>query len=717
MMVAADPPAQPLRTPLDPWDSRFGFFWYNDAEIFSDSQADLDRKAAVFARVGINHVITFSCTHFRWSFRRSWDLLTEVLARVVRACHASGIRVTEHHSSHLTFNPLDEAGELLLDRVLAVRGSARASWPHLRADCDADPLVGGAPLSSFRQIDGRTGGWARTSYQGWGMCFNNPDYRRAYLAYLETLYATGIDGIMTDDVQYFGEGHACACAHCRRLYGERTGRDLPAPGADWTAWYGDYDDPTFRAWLSFKLWSTLDFHGAVKAHYEGLGIRPLRPNYCSHVLNRNWTSYALETLPDLDWIFQENCYSSIVRYSWPCWATEAPHRYAVARRRGIPPMSMFYPDRVDTLRFTWALAMSWAHVFLCTPEGASIGEQEGELRSFEKRHARLLFRTRKIARLGFYDSRRNRELYGGAESRSLPAMKSWMQACCHAGIPFDLFQTEDVEDPRFTDRYAAIVLNEVAMLSDGEIAGFRAFVERGGLCVWTGAAGTRDEHGAPREPTRLSGLWGASLPVADRGTAASREPPLERVGIGSGALLLLPGDWGLGPFRGDLMADRWQAEPVRKPFPALTSDEVAARERIAALLAGLLPGGPDLTVQGFPAGVLATVYLTEDQASLVVHLVNAAGTLDVPPGEPVGHADRIPFPRHPTGTARIEVRLPDDLSSARVRAARAIRAPSPDDPVSLEYRLCGGRVEVAFPRELLDCCCLVEIELDRSALP
>jgi len=715
--MAATPLAQPLRTPLDPWGSRFGFFWYNDAEIFRDSQADLDRKAAAFARVGINHVITFSCTHFRWSFRRSWDLLTGTLARVVEACHASGIRVTEHHSSHLTFNPLDQAGELLLDRVLTLRGSARTSWPHLREDCDADPLVDGVPLSSFRQIDGRTGRWARTSYQGWGMCFNNPGYRRAYFAYLETLYATGIDGIMTDDVQYFGEGQACACAHCRRLFRERTGRDLPAPGADWTAWYGNYGDPSFVAWLDFRLWSTLDFHRAVKAHYGSLGIRPLRPNYCSHVLNRNWTAYSLETLPDLDWVFQENCFSSIIRYSWPCWAVEAPHRYAVARRRGIPPMSMFYPDREDALRFTWALAMSWAHVFLCTPEGASISEKEGELRAFEQRHARLLFRTQKIARLGFYDSRRNRELDGGAEARSLPAMKSWMQACCHASVPFDLFQAEELADPRFLDRYAVVVLNEVAMLSDGEIAAFRSFVERGGLCVWTGATGTRDERGVPREDARLSGLWGAGVPVADRGEAASREPPLERVGIGSGALLLLPGDWGLGPFRGDLVADRWQAEPVRKPFPALTRDERAARDRIATFLAGLLPGGPDLALQGFPDGVLATVYLTRDRRSLVVHLVNAVGTLDVPAGEAVGHADPVPFPRLPAGPARIDVRLPDDPRGTTVRAACAIRAPSSDDPVALAYRSRGNRAEVTFPRELLDCACLVEIELDRPELP
>jgi hypothetical protein len=73
---------------------RFGWFWYNEEAIFSFSKDDFDRQAADFHRAGVNHVITFSSTHFRWSHRRDWALLTETLARVVRACHRHGIHVT-----------------------------------------------------------------------------------------------------------------------------------------------------------------------------------------------------------------------------------------------------------------------------------------------------------------------------------------------------------------------------------------------------------------------------------------------------------------------------------------------------------------------------------------------------------------------------------------------------------------------------------------------
>ena len=34
-----------MRTP-DPWNTRFGFFWYNDQEIFEFTKKDFDRRAA-----------------------------------------------------------------------------------------------------------------------------------------------------------------------------------------------------------------------------------------------------------------------------------------------------------------------------------------------------------------------------------------------------------------------------------------------------------------------------------------------------------------------------------------------------------------------------------------------------------------------------------------------------------------------------------------------
>ena len=692
----------PLTTPMDPWDTRFGFFWYNDQEIFHASQEDLNRQAEALAETGINHVITFSCTHFRWSFRRHWGAIEDALARVVTACHEHGIRVTEHHSSHLTFNPLNDDDVAYMDRILKVRGSTRASWPHLLEESTADPEVNGVPFSTFRQIDGRTGSWARSNYRGWCLCFNNPDYRQAYFEYLETLYALGIDGIMTDDVQWFAEGHACACGHCRSLYVDQTGYEMPAPGPDWDAWHGNTDDPSYVAWLDFRFRANEHFHGAVKAHYEGLGLRPLRPNYVSTALSRNWTAYTLEALPDLDWVFQECCFSTIIRYSWPGWAVEAWHRYAVGRWRGIPAMAMFYPDRPDAMRFTWALAMSWGVLYLATPEGFSMNEEELALRAFEREHARLLRGQERIARIGFYDSRTNRNLYGQAEARSLRGMKAWMQACYRGNVPFDLFHREELDR---LGGYDVAVLNEVAMLSDEEWTAFRSFVVNGGTLVMTGRSGERDEKGIGRPPDYLAKAWGLyRAEWVDDGGEGVVHP------VGEGRLALLAGDWGLEPFEPMHNADRWQEEEVRVPFHSVSAPDRQTRRDITALLTGLLPDGPELQADGLPEDVTVTVFGSADGQSLVVHLVNTAKTLDVAPGETIGHSDPVPLPAHHVAPVTLKVRKPESLQGGKPVAARwhepeseeaiELKVADEDERVAVEVDVkrlrCYGMVEIAF---------------------
>ncbi len=147
-----------------------------------------------------------------------WDKINKCLENIVKACHKYGIKVVEHHSSHLTFDPLDSQDWDYMERVLNKRHSSIDSWEGLRDYLTKDPIINGKPLSSFRQVDGRTGKWARLLYHGYAMCFNNPNYRLAYFSYLESVYKTGVDGIMTDDVQWFGDGHACACQYCRELF-------------------------------------------------------------------------------------------------------------------------------------------------------------------------------------------------------------------------------------------------------------------------------------------------------------------------------------------------------------------------------------------------------------------------------------------------------------------------------------------------------------------
>ena len=714
---------------FDAWDTRFAFFWYNDQEIFHDTDADLARKAEAFARVGINHVITFSATHFRWSFRRHWELLTETLARVVTACHAAGIRVTEHHSSHLTHNPVDQAGERQVEQRLRKRGSSLASWPHLREDCDADPVIDGVRPSSWRQVDGRTGRWARSAYpgrydyQGWAFCFNNPHYRRAYLAYLERLYAIGIDGIMTDDVEWFGAGHACACTTCPRL----------VPGADRPR----------SARNPGPLGSAGTETMAIGPTSPGCGSARPRPR---HFTRRSQTTTAGSASTRCDPTTASGCCTGIpTGYRWKTcltstgssrrtttpplsatrgagWAIEAAHRFAVGRWRGIPPMSMFYPDRPDTVRFCWALAMSWGHLYLATPEGRSLEHAEKRLRRFEVAHPALLRRVHRVASVGFYDSRATRELYEHAEERSVAGLIAWAQACYRRNLPFDLFQQEELDR---LPLYRVVVLNEAVFLSDAELAALRGFVRAGGTLVWTGATGSRDESGAARDAGALARFWG----IESFAEVPDGAPPVT-TGVGAGRLVRVAGDYVLGPVE-RIARPAAAGREARLPWQPVPAAHERLRDELVAFLAGLA-GGADLELQHLPADVLATVFATERGDSLAIHLVNAARTLAVPDGAPVlpdhqgglvgvqgdpgqersiGHDDPIPFPRFAGEAVRVAVRLPAALAGRSVRQA-LYHDPDVSAARPVVVAAAAGRITAALDPAWIGVYGLLQIELD-----
>lgn len=690
---------------VEPWETQFAFFWYNDEEIFRDNERDLEQKMEQLAESGVNHVITFSCTHFRWSFYDYWDLLNETLAKVVRAGHQHGILVTEHHSSELSHFIGSDVDLAYLKNILRVRKSKVESWPKMIESAKGNPvLIDDIKRSELIQIDGATGGFMPNVYHGYSMCFNNPHYRRAYFKYLESVYATGVDGIMTDDVQWLGGTpwhNGCACSHCRKSFTEKTGYELPAKGEPWSRMIGDYQNPVFLSWLDFRMRSVEEFHQAVKDHYESLELRLLRPNYCSSVLNSNDSAYALDTLPQLDWVFQESCFSTIIRYSWPQWAVEQGHRYALGRLRGIPPMTMFYPDRPDTTMFCWALAMSWGAKYLATDEGVIGNETEALLRRFESQHQRLLQNPRKVSRLAFYDSKRNRELYGHYEGSTGAWTTAWVQACIFSNLPWDLLLSGELAQ---IGNYDVIVLPDVAVLSDEEVQSFREYATQGGTVIWGGASGSLDHSGAERSPEALTSLLGLEVVSTDTGS--------ETISAGKGRIVLLANEAErVAALRGqNLMRFDADAKEQRLKHESFSDEHRQQFRELAVFTESMIPDGSRLRAVNLPEGVLATLLATNDDSALVIHLVNAADTLQIATPEGINHEDRVPFPNHTNQVIEIEIRVPDSFRGRQLSQVFAYD-PKQLEPVVLHAELDAeqAKVTVEFNISTLKEYALIEV--------
>jgi len=597
----------------NPWDARFGFFWYNDDEIFRFTEKDFDEKAKRMAETGINIVMTFSCTHFRWTMKQHWGIITKCLANVVKACHKYGILVVEHHSSHLTFDPLDEADWDRMDKVLKKRMSSIDSWDGLREYVLPKTIKG---TEGYRQIDGRTGEYARTRYSGYGKCFNNPDYRNAYFDYLETLYMeTGIDGIMTDDVQYFGNGHACTCEYCRREFKKEYGYELPEPGKSWEEFYFDFENTVFVAWQQFKKKSTLGFQEAVNEHFGKLGLKLLRPNYVSGNITFNWTGYPFEKALHLwDWVFQENCFAFVIKYSWPQFLTESRHRFNMGRIKGIPSMSMFYPDRYDSFYFSWALCMAWGQLFTATPEGGDMCSIEKKFRDFEKKYADILFNQKKKADVTIYWSYETANFCNPEKCRHITAVKSWTQALTFAGYSTDMvFASEEKID---SDIHRVLIVPDVWMLSGKEIKKLNEFAEAGGRILFTGTPGIRRPDGTKRSFEEVSEILRDEYP--DNKTFIATTDLDDN-------------------YYEPLSVDRWEGSADRKPIPEYKADKMAFAA--SQLLKDLVK--KKIWIEDTDS--MINVYQSYDRTgkNMLIHIINAMGTMDSlsPDG---GHDDRIP---------------------------------------------------------------------------
>ena len=587
------------------------------------------------------------------------------------------------------------------DHLFAVRRSSRKSWRGLREAFLDDPeVIDNKRLSSFLMIEGNTNRPVLNAKFGQIICSNNPYYRRAYLRYLESLYATGIDGIMTDDVgmSFYG----CVCKYCRRDFREQTGFEIPPPGNEFAEWAGDYSSLSFRKYMDFKMRKVEEFHFKVKTHYESLGLRMLRPAYVAKILKYPRNVYCYQNLPAVDWGFQEAGGAHILQYSWPQWGVEQAVQFALARYKNVPSMLMTYPTRRDNLILSWALAMSWGSLFTGTVEGNTNPLNEKFLRNFEIRHRNMLYRPEKISKLGFYDSLRNRELSPQFSETGGRQLKCWALSCLMENLPFDIFETEELT-ARLPE-YHVVVLNEISYLSQWELLEFRKFVMNGGTLVWTGNTGKYGDFGTERRAEYLGTFWG----IDDKYFNSPLDADSRDIRIGGGRLILADDMFGVAEFEQEYFLDWWRNDLTckpRVPFKALSAEAKEIRKQSIDFLKNLLPDGSYFECENLPEGVLVSMFMSRSRNAFLMHIVNTSGVLDLPDGQMISHDDHpIPFPSH-AGKPEVNIKFKTNLP---IKNARAYNLYS-EVPANLNLQCRKGNTKISLPPEQLKDYLLIEI--------
>jgi hypothetical protein len=338
---------------------------------------------------------------------------------------------------------------------------------------------------------------------------------------------------------------------------------------------------------------------------------------------------------------------------------------------------------------------------------------------------KYLRNLRPLARVGLVYSQQSALYYGGEQAREKieePGL-GFYQALVEARIPFEMVHDHCLDDEHLA-AFRALILPNIAALSDAQCESLRAFVERGGGLVATYQTSLFDEWGVERKDFGLASLFGASYVgktqenmlnsylSLEKDTAAGAGHPLVRGFEDAGRIINAVNQVDVTP------ADQNQFTPLRivPSYPDLPMESVFTRpggahlpgayvQRVGKGRVVYFPGdldrtfwqvlavdhamllrnavewatneAPPVTVEG--QGIL-DVALWEQKDSITLHLVNLTNPMMW--RSPVRQI--VPLPGQ-----KIALRIPSDRRVRRVHLLVAAR--------DVPYRTVGDTIHLETP--------------------
>jgi Hypothetical glycosyl hydrolase 6/Beta-galactosidase trimerisation domain len=130
--------------------------------------------------------------------------------------------------------------------------------------------------------------------------------------------------------------------------------------------------------------------------------------------------------------------------------------------------------------------------------------------SWHAKHDRHFHNVRSLARVAILASPKSVNLYDApTDEDKTDSIEAMYAVLVEGRIPFDLVHEEDLTEERLRP-YAALVLPNVALLSNAQCRALEHFVEQGGSLLATFETGLYDETGKPRPDFALGPLFGIS---------------------------------------------------------------------------------------------------------------------------------------------------------------------------------------------------------------
>ena len=480
-------------------------------------------KAKTLADAGVNavtlfwfaegkeyrHIIFDSAIYEIDTPELGFNKIYEVLKNLCDICHAEGIKVINHHG--FAFVHYNEDSDIYTRKI-------------------EELSYKGQPMKEWLCVDALTLGESMGQYSGYMLCPNNPDFRSASAAIIETFLECGVDGMMPDDISFAPNYYICVCEHCQATFKQNYGLTVP-PKEDHNFW-GNFQSQDFRDWLDFRMDSTTSYH-----RYLAETISETHKKFlyyaCSSTVamvgaaqNQGW-SYD-RWIEAANATHHENCNWHVFKYNYAYNSVEEKINKAIARRADAVSINLLYPHFPDDYFNCWAqtkllgsdLWGGYGHycwqqdskdkLVLRTPPG----QQEkaiGDIFHWENKFKEYFLPKTDIAcSTAIVFSQATRNIYGGTDDKYyVNEFIGWCETLIRKNIGFEVILQDDLKDD-VLQKYNLIVMPNCACMRNSEVNAVKRFYDKGNNIIASYETSLYDEKGEKYKDFALADIFGVS---------------------------------------------------------------------------------------------------------------------------------------------------------------------------------------------------------------
>ena len=365
-------------------------------------------------------------------------------------------------------------------------------------------------------------------------CVNSPYYQEhipAILTEIAQLYKPA--GFTDNSWSGLGRDSICYCENCKKSFRDKTGQQIPAKK--------NWDDKVYKQWIRWnydrrlEIWDlnnkTTKAVGGPHCTWSGMNSGSISGQ------SRSFRDYK-EIAKRADIImlddqsrsdaggFQHNGNIGKLLHGLLGWDKLAPESMAMydhARpwfRLGSKPAA---EARMWMINGIAGGIQPWWHMVAAYHEDRRMYHTPQPVMRWHKENEEYLINRSPVANVGVVWSQTNTDFYGRDDAEELVELpyRGMTQAMIRARIPYLPVHADHID--RDAKQFSVLVLPNLALMTNEQVAAVKRFVDRGGSLIATGESSLFDDMGDRRPDYALGDIFGAHV------TNEKREVPTEKM--------------------------------------------------------------------------------------------------------------------------------------------------------------------------------------------